>query len=109
MAYFEPDYDFRPVLQEWSKVAIKELDFRNELDNSERVRLNLAQTAVRVIVPKMVPELCTKDCLVMEFAEGFKVTDTEKLDAHGIDREKLIRRICQAFAHQLYVYGFFNW
>eukprot|EP00730_Choanoeca_flexa_P002996 TRINITY_DN11255_c0_g1_i2.p1 TRINITY_DN11255_c0_g1~~TRINITY_DN11255_c0_g1_i2.p1 ORF type:complete len:1009 (+),score=297.20 TRINITY_DN11255_c0_g1_i2:259-3027(+) len=44
----------------------------------------------------------------MDFAEGFKVTDTEQLDAHGIDREALIKRICQAFAIQVYCDGFFN-
>lgn len=109
VAYFEPSYDFRPVLDEWSKVAIKELDFRNEYSNSERIRTCLQQAGLDVVVPAMVPELCTETVLVMDYAEGFKVTDTEKLDQHGIDREALIRRICQAFAIQVYVAGFFNW
>ncbi|EDQ91494.1 uncharacterized protein MONBRDRAFT_15322, partial [Monosiga brevicollis MX1] len=108
VAYFDPSYDFRPVLDEWSKVAVKELDFRNEMLSSERVRANMADAKLDVIVPAMFKKYCTERLLTMEFAKGFKVTDSELLDAHGIDREALMRRICQAFAHQVYVQGFFN-
>jgi predicted unusual protein kinase regulating ubiquinone biosynthesis (AarF/ABC1/UbiB family) len=30
VAYFEPEYDFRPVVKEWHAEAVKELDFREE-------------------------------------------------------------------------------
>ena len=90
-------------------MAIKELDFRNEMANSERVRIGLEAAGLDVVVPAMIPTLCTERVLVMEFAEGFKVTDVAKLDHYGIDRESLMHRLCQAFAHQVYINGFFNW
>eukprot|EP00049_Salpingoeca_infusionum_P025915 m.22581 g.22581 ORF g.22581 m.22581 type:complete len:1649 (+) comp8401_c0_seq2:477-5423(+) len=108
IAYFEPEMDFRPVLDEWSKVAIRELDFTNEAANMTRVRNNLLTSDLDVIVPELVTDLHTSKVLVMEYCQGFKVTDTEKLDAHGIDREALMRLISQAYAHQLYLDGFFN-
>jgi hypothetical protein len=34
----------------------------------------------------------------MEYCHGFKVTDSDKMEAHKVDREALMRRICQAYA-----------
>jgi aarF domain-containing kinase len=108
VAYFEPQYNFLPVLDEWSKVAERELDFNNETANSERVRQDMAAAGLDVVVPKIHADYSSERVIVMDFAKGFKVTDQDMLDAHNVDREALLRRICQAFAYQLYVNGFFN-
>lgn len=39
--------------------------------------------------------------IVMEYCSGFKVTDTQSLDHHNVDREALMKRICQAYAAQV--------
>lgn len=108
VAYFEPEYDFTPVLEEWSKVAIRELDFKNEVENMTRIRENLLNTKLEVIVPQVEGNLYSNRVIVMEFCEGFKVTDTDLLDMYGIEREALLKRICQAYAHQVYIDGYFN-
>ena len=72
------------------------------------MRANLAGPFPLVVVPAPHGDLCRKHVLVMEFCEGFKVTDTVQLDKHGVDREALMQRICQAYAHQVYINGKFN-
>lgn len=112
VAYFEPEMDFKPVIDEWAKVAMKELNFLNEAVNQRTVSANLRKAGVEVIIPEIVQQngadLVSEGAMVMEFCEGFKVTDTAQLDAHGVDREALMHRICQAYANQVYVNGYFN-
>jgi aarF domain-containing kinase len=39
---FDPDFDFSPVIREWAAEIPKELDFRSEASNMQRVGKNLA-------------------------------------------------------------------
>lgn len=40
--------------------------------------------------------------------DGVRLNDTESLEALGIDKQKLVEEITRAYAHQIYVDGFFN-
>jgi predicted unusual protein kinase regulating ubiquinone biosynthesis (AarF/ABC1/UbiB family) len=53
---------YRPVVTEWFKEARKELDFREEAINLERVRLAtlLEPSLAHVVIPKSFPEYTTK-------------------------------------------------
>eukprot|EP00038_Savillea_parva_P001494 m.104335 g.104335 ORF g.104335 m.104335 type:complete len:1732 (-) comp10523_c0_seq1:284-5479(-) len=112
VAYAEPDFDFKPIMNEWAKVAIDELDFKAEAANQKQVAANLARTNIGVKVPALTVlngvELVSSKVIVMEYCHGFKVTDAEKMEEHRVDREALMRRICQAYAAQVYVDGLFN-
>lgn len=48
------------------------------------------RSGIGVIIPKCFKDLVTKSVFVMEYVEGFKVTDTAKLDVrnfpHGYKR-----------------------
>ena len=39
---------------------------------------------------------------------GIRLNDNESLDAYGINKQKLVEEITRAYAHQIYVDGFFN-
>ena len=112
VAYVDPDFNFKPVITEWAKVAMKELNFVNEAANQRTVSANLRKAGIDVIIPEIMQhdgaDMVTNGAMVMEFCEGFKVTDQAELDAHGVDREALMNRICQAYANQVYVDGYFN-
>ena len=58
------------------------------------------------IVPTPIPELTTDKMLTMTFEEGFKVTDTKKLQEHGIDPRKVAAAVCAVFAELMLVHGF---
>ena len=42
------------------------------------------------------------------FAEGFKITDSDAMCVHSVDREALVARLVHIYGQQLFVDGFFN-
>lgn len=40
--------------------------------------------------------------------DGVRLNDSEALQALGVDKQKLVEGITRAYAHQIYVDGFFN-
>lgn len=40
--------------------------------------------------------------------DGIRLNDLETLEAFGVDKQKLVEEITRAYAHQIYVDGFFN-
>lgn len=104
----ESGMSFEVVLREWQKEAGKELDFRNEMANQLRARNAMTRGKIDIVVPEVFPHLTYKRILVMEYIDGFKITDTEKLEKYKVDRNDLMCRICDAFAYQVHVDGMFH-
>src|SRR4029078_6845595 len=46
--------------------------------------------------------------MVTSFVEGVKVGDVAAMDARGIDRRELAKRIVQVFCQQIFVYGVYH-
>ncbi|KAL8273302.1 hypothetical protein Esti_002803 [Eimeria stiedai] len=104
----EPGMNFVPILEEWQKAAGKELDFRFEFAHQQRAYDAAQRSQIGVVIPKCYPDLVTKSVFVMEYIDGFKVTDTAKLDQYGIDRRELMYQLCDSFAYQIHIDGLFN-
>ncbi|KAL8431586.1 hypothetical protein Efla_000632 [Eimeria flavescens] len=104
----EPGMNFGPILEEWQKAAAKELDFRFEFAHQQRAYDAAQRSKISVVIPKCHAELVTKSVFVMEYIDGFKVTDTAKLDQFGVDRRELMYKLCDSFAYQIHIDGLFN-
>ena len=50
----------------------------------------------------------TAQVLCMEFLEGIKISDLDKIDAAGVDRALLARRTAECYLAQLCRHGFFH-
>lgn len=98
------------VLNEVNAEHAKELCFREEASNLIDVRANLASSCAftPVIVPAVIEELTGDKVLVMEYCEGSSLRDAAALAADGIDLEQLTRRVCEAWAAQMFSDGLFN-
>lgn len=84
-------------------VALRgQLDFCAELEHNRRFAKNFADVE-GVDVPAVYPELSTKRVLVMEFVEGVKATEPEKV---GGDRAALARRGGEAILKMVFTDGF---
>lgn len=46
--------------------------------------------------------------LILEYMDGIRINDRESLEAYGVDKQKLVEEITRAYAHQIYIDGFFN-
>ena len=60
----------------------------------------------KAFVPVSLNYLTTDKLLTMTFEEGFKVTDTKKMQEHGIDPRKVAAAVCSLFAELMLVHGF---
>lgn len=115
IAWAEPQYDFNPMIDEWCREAPKELDFDHEAENTRKVSRNLGcknkndvmpGNQVDVLIPEVIQS--TEKVLILEYMDGVRLNDCESLKAFGIDKQKLVEEITRAYAHQIYVDGFFN-
>lgn len=116
IAWAEPQYDFNPMIDEWCKEAPKELDFNHEAENTRTVSKNLSQkteigsgsvsSAVDVLIPEVIQS--TDRILILQYMDGIRLHDNDSLEAYGVDKKKLVEEITRAYAHQIYIDGFFN-
>ncbi|KAG0473941.1 hypothetical protein HPP92_015276 [Vanilla planifolia] len=116
IAWAEPQYDFSQMIDEWCREAPKELDFNHEAENTRRVSDNLKcknekdcsnhSNCVDVLVPEVIQS--SEKVLVLQYMDGIRLNDNESLEAYGVDKQKLVEEITRAYAHQIYVDGFFN-
>ncbi|KAJ6812276.1 uncharacterized protein M6B38_149255 [Iris pallida] len=116
IAWAEPQYDFKPMIDEWCKEAPKELDFNNEAENTRKVSKNLRCRTdqdnakqfnkLDVLIPEVIKS--AERVLVLQYMDGIRLNDSESLEAYDVDKQKLVEEITRAYAHQIYVDGFFN-
>lgn len=76
----------------------KQLDFTLEAANNRRFAANFADVPT-IRVPRLVPELCTRRVLVMEFVEGVRATDPERV---GGDRRALAQAGLEAILRMVF-------
>lgn len=85
----------------------EELDFIREAQNIRRIADNFrAQPDVRFPLP--IEGLGTRRVMATTFVEGVKVGDVMALEALGIDRRALARRIVKTFCQQIFVDGLYH-
>ena len=101
--------DFQPqkLVQEFSEYTMKELDFTQEGKHADIFRENFKDEK-DVILPKIHWELTTKKVLTLEFIEGVKPDDSEKLRKLGINGPKVAALGARVVIKQLFIDGFFH-
>jgi aarF domain-containing kinase len=105
--WLESDFDLVPLVDEFGRHVPRELDFLAEARNAERIAAMFAgRDDLRV--PRVERELSTRRVLVLEFVEGVKISDRAALDAAGVDRDRLLRSLLEAWCEQVLVHGFFQ-
>jgi predicted unusual protein kinase regulating ubiquinone biosynthesis (AarF/ABC1/UbiB family) len=62
----------------------------------------------RIRVPEPIDSHSGPRVLTMEYVEGTKITDVEQLDAMGVDRERLVERLFQAYIEMVLEQGVFH-
>ena len=104
---FVPVRGLDAYYREVRRMIAGELDFLAEAASIERVAKNFERDP-RVRFPVVVSELTTRRVLVTTFVEGVKVGDTAAIDALGVDRKELARRIVRTYCQMIFVDGVYH-
>eukprot|EP00842_Homolaphlyctis_polyrhiza_P004564 jgi/Hompol1/5108/HPOL_004167-RA len=120
IGYFEPEFDFTPIVSEWSSEVPKELDFVNEAQNTVYVRDSIKAhnedggfhsthpLYVDCGFADPIESLVTKRVLVMKYIDGFKILDRKALEDNQVPVDDVVFHIIKAYAFQIYTLGFWN-
>jgi len=84
-----------------------ELDFHKEGRNIESFRKYFRDDPA-IHIPEVYWEYCTEKVLTMEFIQGIKVSDRERLVREGADLPLIARRGLEIVFKQIFRYGFFH-
>jgi predicted unusual protein kinase regulating ubiquinone biosynthesis (AarF/ABC1/UbiB family) len=99
--------DLRGLFREFSRMVYTELDYVREGHNAERFARIFAEEP-DIVAPKVIWEHTTRRVLTLEWVSGIKVTNLEGLDAAGINRDALAKRLVGTYFRQVLEFGFFH-
>ena len=102
-----PQFDFTQMVHEFRRAVVKELDYRTEASNLQRVAENL-QGFRRIVVPKPIDDYTSSRVLTMELVKGRKVTTLTPLVRQEIDGRGLALELFHGYLHQIIINGFFH-
>ena len=99
--------DLSQVLDELWSVAQEEMNFLKEADNMEEFARCNSDVAF-VGVPTLYRRYTTSQVLVMEYIDGFSITDTEALQKNGYDLHEIGAKLVDNYIKQVINDGFFH-
>lgn len=107
--YIPESKPLRPaqVVKEFAAWTMRELDFKVEATNAERFRYNLKDEP-DIKIPKVYWNLTSPKVLTMEFVEGVKLDEEERLAKMKLSRELLARNAVKVLLKQFLIDGFFH-
>ncbi len=99
--------DFNAILNEMWSITKQEMDFMMEAEHLDEFRrLNCDEKFVGC--PYVKHDLTTARVLAMEFIDGCRIDELEKLRHNGYDIEELGRRLAQNYVKQIIDDGYFH-
>ncbi|KNH13131.1 ABC transporter [Arthrobacter sp. ZBG10] len=99
--------DMPALVEEFAQTSFEEIDYLHEAAGSERFAADFAGD-VRVAVPAVVWERCTRRVLTLEDVTAIKITDVEALRAAGIDPVDVAPVFAAVMFDQLFTNGYFH-
>ncbi|MBK8258209.1 MAG: AarF/ABC1/UbiB kinase family protein [Polyangiaceae bacterium] len=107
VSWFLPIRGLDAYYHQIRSMILEELDFLREAHNIERIA-SCFSSRDDVRFPRPIVGMCTERVMVTTFVEGTKVGDTALLDAKGIDRKALSRKIIEVFCQQIFIDGVYH-
>src|SRR5919108_92576 len=109
MRFIDPNLRFSAegMLSQFIETIHEEMNYRIEAENLLAIKHNLRHDKM-IIIPNVILERTSKHVLTLEYIPGIKITDIEKLEAIGIDREKLVSRVHYVFFKMLLRHSIFH-
>jgi len=100
---------FQPmrIVESFEQSIREELHFLKEIDHVERFAKNFKDNEA-IHVPKVYRELSTDSLICMEYIEGIKISEVDKLNAKDIDCKMVAKVGVDLYLEQVLDHGFFH-
>jgi predicted unusual protein kinase regulating ubiquinone biosynthesis (AarF/ABC1/UbiB family) len=105
--WFVPVQGLDAYYHQIKELLSQELDFALEADNIERIAKNFTSDPM-VVFPVPVRDRSTKRVLVSTYVEGKKVNDISGIDAIGVDKKDIAKRLVRAYCQMIFVDGIYH-
>jgi predicted unusual protein kinase regulating ubiquinone biosynthesis (AarF/ABC1/UbiB family) len=99
--------DVPVLLEEFGRVLWEELDYRTEAQSAQRFRQMFSDDR-GVYIPKIHQTYSSRRVLVMEDVTAIKISDYVALEAAGISRQAVARRLLDTYLTQVFIERFFH-
>ncbi|MDJ0625005.1 MAG: AarF/UbiB family protein [Candidatus Caenarcaniphilales bacterium] len=96
------------ICDQFGKVLFEEIDFKQELLNIERMRINLENEHPEIIIPKVHKNLSTTEILVMDYCPGDRITDLDVIRNSPHSTTWISDKLIKLFFDQFFIHGFFH-
>lgn len=95
------------IVEEFARTIIKELNFTLEALNLKRFYTAFEKND-EIVVPRFFEEYSSERVLTMEYIDGIKVSDSQKLIAEGIEPKEIAKRGFGLICEQIFKHRFFH-
>lgn len=95
------------LIEEFGRVLLEELSYRHEARNAERFR-DMFRNDLGVYIPAIYDEHSTDRVLTIEDVTTIKLDDYAALEAAGISRQTVAKRLMDTYLRQVFEEGFFH-
>lgn len=99
--------DLEAVVDEMYARTLEEMDFNIELSHVKEFNKN-NKDLVYIKTPNVYEELSYNDVLVMEYVDGYRITDSEKLKRDGYDLDEIGEKLAHNYLKQAIDDGFYH-
>ncbi len=100
-------YRPRETVVEMARMLRRELDFGREERNLQQFATQFRNDPT-IRIPRPVPELCTSRVLTMEWIEGVKIAEKDRLVENGYDLNEIARRGSHLYLQMIFSQGYFH-
>jgi ubiquinone biosynthesis protein len=110
MAEMIPEFQsYRPraLADEFQRTIRRELDFNREARNIQQFSKDFARDR-SIHIPRVYLEFSTSRVLTMEYIEGIKLSEPDRLAAAGINLEEVAKRGANMYLEMIFGHSFFH-
>jgi predicted unusual protein kinase regulating ubiquinone biosynthesis (AarF/ABC1/UbiB family) len=100
-------FPLEPVYRELALNIPKEVDMHHEAQNMEAIAA-LLRHRPDVIIPGVVHEWTRNRLVTMEYIDGIKITDFDRIREAGLDIHALLRTVGEVYMESMLRFGYFQ-
>jgi ubiquinone biosynthesis protein len=105
--WFVPVQGLDAYYHQIKELLTQELDFALEADSIERISKHFAGSK-EILFPVPLRSHSSSRVLTATFVEGRKVSDTAGIDAMGLDKREIARRLVRIYCQMIFVDGVYH-